>query len=476
MNQKLKKTFPNFFALLLLLLATPPGPDTRFKLSPVGGTGLFLTLPSKRHLERGLGLVLRPDRDTDGQLFHLADKTRLRAVDHPDRDIVELPPGGRVGLGPSSAGQPQPNAVFVKSGTLHLEVVPIVGSPGQFTLRARAEGSPTVASLHVNQLVNGEPCVLSHSVGTTAWCLVASESSPQPARPLAQQPQQQQQQPQQVSPKSQVTSASDVVIEDFEAEVSLGERIGSGAFSAVHRGRWRGMEVAVKLLHSPCENEFLSEAMTLASLRSPHVVQFLAVAPARSALLTELMDLSLSQLLHSRREFAIDQGLARTIITDVARGLTYLHSQRPRPVVHRDLKSLNVLLKISPCGKAVSAVKISDFGLSCMKSERSLHTVAGTIAYQAPEVIRGQGYGLAVDVYALGVMIWEICHRERPFAAVDNLATIVFLVAVSGKRPSTATPPIEGTEDLLLLANECMATDPEARPKVGDILDKLEGR
>jgi predicted Ser/Thr protein kinase len=116
-------------------------------------------------------------------------------------------------------------------------------------------------------------------------------------------------------------------------------------------------------------------------------------------------------------------GLERTVETAlaIARALTVAHD---RGVVHRDLKPENVVR--TPGG----VIKILDFGLARMRDAASQvtltrdGTVVGTPAYMSPEQIRGESADPRSDLFALGIMIYELLSGERPFAGVDAASTI----------------------------------------------------
>lgn len=119
--------------------------------------------------------------------------------------------------------------------------------------------------------------------------------------------------------------------------------------------------------------------------------------------------------------------------------MEYLHSLSP-PIIHRDLKSHNVLRD------SRGSFKICDFGLVCNKT-----VTAGTPAYMAPELLENKHYTKSVDLYAFGVLLWEIFSGEIPFNRMD-IPEIRSRV-VSGKRP--AIPSFGFPARLTELINRC---------------------
>ncbi|ETN64098.1 mitogen-activated protein kinase kinase kinase 7 [Anopheles darlingi] len=106
------------------------------------------------------------------------------------------------------------------------------------------------------------------------------------------------------------------------------------------------------------------------------------------------------------RDF-LNQHLILAKFADIADGLVYLHQ---RNVIHRDLKPENVLI----C--ADNRLKLADFGISKIMHDEDLNrTIVGTPLYMAPEVAKGRDYDYKSDVWALGIIFYELCMLEHPF-------------------------------------------------------------
>merc|ERR1712107_107050 len=122
-------------------------------------------------------------------------------------------------------------------------------------------------------------------------------------------------------------------------------------------------------------------------------------------------------LVHQRTVMSLRWSQRLKIALDEAKGMNFLHR---RQVIHRDLKSLNLLLAAHVSGPAdTPSVKISDFGLSRALSEQPsqacMTSGAGTYHWMAPEVLDGQFYDEKVDVYSYGVLLYELICRRIPF-------------------------------------------------------------
>ena len=149
--------------------------------------------------------------------------------------------------------------------------------------------------------------------------------------------------------------------------------------------------------------------------------------------------------------------------------MAYLYS---KGVEHRDLKSLNVLLD------GALRCKVSDFGLS--KSD-SLNTAAtqstmgggakGTPAYMAPELLDSNTFTEKTDVYAYGMVVFEVLAGDLPWAGL-GYPQIITQVLVKGSRP----PPPEGAPaDLVALMQRCWGHEPDTRPTFAAIKAELRG-
>jgi serine/threonine protein kinase len=134
----------------------------------------------------------------------------------------------------------------------------------------------------------------------------------------------------------------------------------------------------------------------------------------------------LYKYLHDARK-ALNWPLRIKIALDVARGMGELHSFRP-PIVHRDLKSPNVLLCSTDLGGTVA--KVSDFGTSllllneALREESQATRTVSLPTWLAPEVIAGREYTEKSDVYAFGIIMWELLTRQHPFSEYQWMSEV----------------------------------------------------
>jgi serine/threonine protein kinase len=258
------------------------------------------------------------------------------------------------------------------------------------------------------------------------------------------------------------------------AELELGPRIGSGGFAEVFAAEYRGNEVAVKrLLRRPgaagekAEEDFKAEVSLLAELQHPNIVAFIGVCPEPLALVTEFCSRgNLFDLLHNM-EVELPWRLRVSFALDAARGMHFLHSRSP-VIIHRDLKSLNLLVTES------WRVKVSDFGLSRFKAQSSsgsLYTAqCGTFHWMAPEVIAGHRYTEKADVFSFGVNLWELLTRDTPYRGMQPMQ-VGLAVLHRGLRPRI---PSDCPSLWSALMRACWRADPSRRPSFGQLVSALE--
>ncbi|KAL4423975.1 hypothetical protein ABPG75_001276 [Micractinium tetrahymenae] len=167
--------------------------------------------------------------------------------------------------------------------------------------------------------------------------------------------------------------------------------------------------------------------------------------------------------------FAGDMESIMLCLLDVARGLEYLHSSN---ILHGDLKSQNVLLRSARADRRGFVCKLCDFGLSRLLSDHqtSLQTAHfGTVSHAAPELLQHGRLTRSSDVYAFGVVMWEMVSGERPFREMPPLQ-IMFLTTQQGYR----LPVPEGCPpQLAALMQRCWDTDPQARPAAAAVVEEL---
>ncbi|KAK4786822.1 hypothetical protein SAY86_010655 [Trapa natans] len=267
--------------------------------------------------------------------------------------------------------------------------------------------------------------------------------------------------------------------------------IGEGGYGIVYRGVLEdGTKVAVKNLlnnRGQAEREFKVEVEAIGRVRHKNLVRLLGycVEGAYRMLVYEHVDNgNLDQWLHGEvgEVNSLTWNIRMNIILGTAKGLAYLHEGLEPKVVHRDVKSSNILLDChwNP--------KVSDFGLAkLICSERSYVTtrVMGTFGYVAPEYACTGMLNEKSDIYSFGILIMEIItgrtpvDYSRPQGEVNLVEWLKTMVGdhraeevVDPKLPDT--PPPKALKRILLVALRCVDPDATKRPKMGHVIHMLE--
>ncbi|CAL5206185.1 unnamed protein product [Lathyrus oleraceus] len=254
-------------------------------------------------------------------------------------------------------------------------------------------------------------------------------------------------------------------------DLRIGERIGIGSYGEVYRADCNGTEVAVKKfldqdVSGDALDQFKSEIEIMLRLRHPNVVLFMGAItrPPHFSILTEFLPRgSLYGLLH-RPKLVLDEKRRLRMALDVAKGMNYLHTSHP-PVVHRDLKSPNLLVDRH------WVVKVCDFGLSRMKHNTYLSSksCAGTPEWMAPEVLRNEPANEKCDVYSFGVILWELTTTKIPWHGLNPMQ-VVGAVGFQNKRLEI---PEEMDPVVAQIIRDCWQREPHLRPSFSQLMSRL---
>ncbi|XP_058093804.1 probable LRR receptor-like serine/threonine-protein kinase At1g67720 isoform X2 [Magnolia sinica] len=209
-----------------------------------------------------------------------------------------------------------------------------------------------------------------------------------------------------------------------EATQQFSKKIGKGSFGPVYYGKMKdGKEVAVKILADASNHgteQFVNEVALLSRIHHRNLVPFIGYCEEESQriLVYEYMhNGTLHDHLHdSANQKHLDWLSRLTIAEDAAKGLQYLHSGCNPSIIHRDVKTSNILLDIS------MMAKVSDFGLSRQTDENLTHissVARGTVGYLDPEYYANQQLTEKSDVYSFGVVLLELISGRRPVSAED---------------------------------------------------------
>ncbi|CAK9005688.1 unnamed protein product [Durusdinium trenchii] len=266
-------------------------------------------------------------------------------------------------------------------------------------------------------------------------------------------------------------------------ERSVGQGVTAHVYQAVLDGHY---QVAVKQINDVDKSEkdlraFEREVAVLMRTCHENLVRFLGISSIQRPfrIITEYCAGGcVFSLLHNQ-EMLLAWPQKLRILLDVAKAMQYLHEFNPQ-VIHRDLKSLNLLLT-NPVKTTLDTpyTKVSDFGLARIKWQAEagstwpqMTRAAGTCHWMAPEVFVSDTYDEKVDLYSYAMILFEVLCQEIPFED-QNPADIGHL-CVKGCRPDLASVPDECPEVLVQLMQTCWAGTPAKRPPFSEILPILE--
>lgn len=269
--------------------------------------------------------------------------------------------------------------------------------------------------------------------------------------------------------------------------IILGSLVGAGTFAAVHlcevkdsERQGGGFSACVKRLQRSSSDELtnllVQECQIWSHLQHANIVRFHGIATVQDEelwMVIEYMpDGSLEQRHDALREcqapppahwFLLDQ------MQQVACGMQYLHAIKPMPVLHRDLKSANVLVSAER-----QRLAISDFGLARHQADLGTKMTAETGSYRwmAPEVIRHEEYDTRCDVFSYAMLALEMVTYDLPWQGQYKDMEVIFAVASRNERPTI--PPDACPPSLADLIHRCWVREPTERPTFDDICAKLE--
>ncbi|XP_039136319.1 LOW QUALITY PROTEIN: putative serine/threonine-protein kinase-like protein CCR3 [Dioscorea cayenensis subsp. rotundata] len=278
-------------------------------------------------------------------------------------------------------------------------------------------------------------------------------------------------------------------------------KIGAGSFGQVYKGQLQdGREVAIKRSETgpkakkfqEKESAFQSELSFLSRLNHKHLVGLIGYCEEddeRLLVYDYMTNGALYDHLHSNRtNTTLDSWKLRIkVLLDAARGIEYLHNYAVPPIIHRDIKSSNILLDEN------WTARVSDFGLSLMgpatDSEHLSMKAAGTVGYMDPEYYGMQQLTVKSDVYGFGVVMLEMItgkraifkeegDKESPTSVVDYAMPSIVAGDVFKVLDETVgvlnAQEAEAVELVAYTAVHCVSLEGRERPTMSDVVGNLE--
>ncbi|KAL8556446.1 hypothetical protein ACS0TY_004047 [Phlomoides rotata] len=277
-------------------------------------------------------------------------------------------------------------------------------------------------------------------------------------------------------------------------EFSSGNLIGKGGCNSVYKGIFpEGKAVAVKILESSKEawKDFIHEVDIMTTLKHKRIAPLLGICVEDNNHLISVYDLmskgNLEDNLHggNRKENSVLSWETRfQIAVGIAEALNYLHSECPKTIIHRDIKSSNILLtdELEP--------QLSDFGMAIWGPTTSSFLmdsdVVGTFGYLAPEYFMYGKVSDKIDIYAFGVVLLELLSGRKPIGAEATKGQESLVLWAKPRLESTdlksiVDPDLDENineaqmQRMVLAAALCLTQAARLRPKMCQILNILRG-
>ncbi|CAI0547408.1 unnamed protein product [Linum tenue] len=268
--------------------------------------------------------------------------------------------------------------------------------------------------------------------------------------------------------------------------------LGSGGFGKVYKGTLagNGTEIAVKCVNHDSKQglrEFMAEISSMGRLQHKNLVQMRGWCRKSNELMLVydyMPNGSLDRYIFYKQTKLLNWRQRRQILADVAEGLSYLHHGWEQVVIHRDIKSSNILLDAEMRGR------VGDFGLAKLYGHNDAPNttrVVGTLGYLAPELASSAVPSAASDVYSFGVVVLEVACGRRPIElgseAEDDRVLLDWVrdLYAEGRVVAAADERVKGEfgaeemESVLKLGLACCHPDPERRPDMKEVAAVLVG-
>ncbi|CAG7717608.1 unnamed protein product [Allacma fusca] len=254
------------------------------------------------------------------------------------------------------------------------------------------------------------------------------------------------------------------------SELMLHEELGSGQFGVVRRGKWRGCrDVAVKMMKegTMSEDDFIEEAKVMTKLQHPNLVQLYGVCSKHRPIyiVTEYMKHGALLNYLKRHETLLQCNLDVLLgmCIQVCKGMAYLERHN---YIHRDLAARNCLVG------ADNVVKVADFGLARYVLDDQYTSSGGTkfpIKWAPPEVLNYTRFSSKSDVWAYGVLMWEVftCGK-MPYGRLKNTEVVERV-----QRGIVLEKPKNCPREVYDLMKKCWALHPDERPSFRTLIDQL---
>ncbi|KAD6454161.1 hypothetical protein E3N88_08867 [Mikania micrantha] len=269
-------------------------------------------------------------------------------------------------------------------------------------------------------------------------------------------------------------------------DFSLANKIGQGGFGTVYYAELRGEKTAIKKMDMKASRQFLAELKVLTHTHHLNLVRLFGYCVEGSLFLVYeyIENGNLSQRLHGSERDTFPWSARIQVALDAAKGLEYIHEHTVPLYVHCDIKSENILIDRNLRGK------VADFGLTRLTKVGSKSHIMGTFGYMAPEYVRLGKVSPKVDVYAFGVVLYELISAKKAVIKVNDSEDVSkSLIALFNEVLSQVDSkddlvkvidprlggdyPLESVHKMAQLAKACTHEDPRLRPSMRHVVVEL---
>ncbi len=272
-----------------------------------------------------------------------------------------------------------------------------------------------------------------------------------------------------------------------ECALAVGQQVGKNIYGTLYKAKWRGLDVCLKVPPGASSDfsereklELLSDANRLSKLDHPNLTTFIGCSFESKIFIVSTwsgftLDAMLARQMPANCQMALDFQTVLGILYNIAQGLEFLHSMpmmiKSASMVHGDLKPINIMLELIDENTVVA--KLANFGFPKLKENNATMTQIEIPSWTSPEVMNNQMASSESDIYAVGIIMWQlVTHKRQPYEGMRMVDLINYVL--SGRRPKIDENAMcHIPASYFKLMRKCWNTDPNARPSAAKLCHKL---